>query len=822
MAADAPTAASAPEPAGGSGPSPQREVRERVKLMVPAPVAVPVPAVPALMQPAARLGAVPALVQPAARLIAARVATPRGRDDELDAAEADPEARHAGGEVAGAGAAGTSPPPPGSLGPRVQRTSLPELFLMMATRDPPDGGLLVDDDMETLTGGQMRKRDFLRELRAEVTSAADTELRRVGRTAADCPFIQEMLDRHERRTAAEVERSVRRYAPSARGARDARQYLPAVGQRVAESVRRWAETGRVPDDLISEDMLSLRTAGGWVGAVASIAGLQGPEPRSGTAATPPPRRKALGPSPGRVDGDALVAQLGPGRPLDGATRARMEAGFGHSFANVRIHADATAAELNRDLAARAFTVGAHVAMGAGAPAPGSLEGDALLAHELAHVVQQGPATPRGDLPIGEPFDSHEEDADRAAEAVVENLHRPRARRRTVGPGRSGGGLRLQRCGPSYRPRTPADLATAIPRVAEIRRSFGVVLTEEGAHWSPEEVDAVHEGLGLLSRVERDAIGPGLSLVRVVSIPTRVGGVEPHALTSTGAQLVNGTPTRVKKVEFGNQFTGQHSSMVRVVVHELGHLIDSARAHDTRVASMRATAAIEPARVAVNATRSPFAGIWNAAAGAGGTVTRYTRPQVVAFSACLDAIELAVEAYLAMWETANQAAIATVIRDQPAREQALVTALADRDREWAALPISSPGHPAITDFRPVIDGLDAAVAAVRAYAAARIAQAQAAQAHAATVTGVDPDERSNRLVEFERVVDANGYGPLRWPDGPPEARDSYTGLVLRHQGRASFLREMFADAFSMWRTEREALRDQAPLLVSFFDNGRHLQ
>jgi murein DD-endopeptidase MepM/ murein hydrolase activator NlpD len=47
--------------------------------------------------------------------------------------------------------------------------------------------------------------------------------------------------------------------------------------------------------------------------------------------------------------------------------------------------------------ARAFTVGDHIVVGAGEYAPGTYSGQHLIAHELAHVVQQrGSASPAGD------------------------------------------------------------------------------------------------------------------------------------------------------------------------------------------------------------------------------------------------------------------------------------------------------------------------------------------------------------------------------------------------------------------------------------------
>ena len=79
----------------------------------------------------------------------------------------------------------------------------------------------------------------------------------------------------------------------------------------------------------------------------------------------------------------------PGRPLDASTRASTEATFGHDFSRVQIHTDPKAAESARAVNAMAYTVGRHIVFGAGQYAPSTREGLRLLAHELAHVVQQG-------------------------------------------------------------------------------------------------------------------------------------------------------------------------------------------------------------------------------------------------------------------------------------------------------------------------------------------------------------------------------------------------------------------------------------------------
>jgi hypothetical protein len=82
----------------------------------------------------------------------------------------------------------------------------------------------------------------------------------------------------------------------------------------------------------------------------------------------------------------------PGQPLDAQVRAFFEPRFGVDFGDVRLHTDARAADTALALGALAYTVGKHIVLG---PAQIPLRvgaGWALLAHELAHVVQQSRAT----------------------------------------------------------------------------------------------------------------------------------------------------------------------------------------------------------------------------------------------------------------------------------------------------------------------------------------------------------------------------------------------------------------------------------------------
>lgn len=78
-----------------------------------------------------------------------------------------------------------------------------------------------------------------------------------------------------------------------------------------------------------------------------------------------------------------------GAPLASETRERMEGRFGSDFSQVRVHTDGTAARSAKEIRARAYTAGKDVVFAAGEFAPKTPAGEALLAHELTHVVQQG-------------------------------------------------------------------------------------------------------------------------------------------------------------------------------------------------------------------------------------------------------------------------------------------------------------------------------------------------------------------------------------------------------------------------------------------------
>jgi len=84
----------------------------------------------------------------------------------------------------------------------------------------------------------------------------------------------------------------------------------------------------------------------------------------------------------------IQSAKGGGNSIDSSTKNFMENQFGSDFSNVNIHTNNTAAHLNNQINARAFTVSNDIFFNKGEYQPNSNKGKHLLAHELTHVVQQ--------------------------------------------------------------------------------------------------------------------------------------------------------------------------------------------------------------------------------------------------------------------------------------------------------------------------------------------------------------------------------------------------------------------------------------------------
>ncbi len=140
----------------------------------------------------------------------------------------------------------------------------------------------------------------------------------------------------------------------------------------------------------------------------------------------------------------VLGRLDVGLPLPDSSRSAFERLTGASLPPVTVHPDS--AEPARR-GASALTVGGHIALAPGRFRPGSRDGDALMAHELTHVVQQSGGHP-GSAVVqanGSRRDGFEGEADAVAASVGSGVARPLR----ISPVHAAGttGTCADRCGP---------------------------------------------------------------------------------------------------------------------------------------------------------------------------------------------------------------------------------------------------------------------------------------------------------------------------------------------------------------------------------------
>lgn len=160
--------------------------------------------------------------------------------------------------------------------------------------------------------------------------------------------------------------------------------------RVADQVMRMSERtvaadgGKAPGNPVSADGLQRKCAcGGSAGPAGECAACAAR--RQATLRHPVADQREAAPA---LVHDALGT---PGRPLDDDTRGFMEGRFGRNFSHVHVHTDATSERSAQAVGALAYTVGDDVVFNAGEYAPKTTDGRRLIAHELAHTLQQGGA-----------------------------------------------------------------------------------------------------------------------------------------------------------------------------------------------------------------------------------------------------------------------------------------------------------------------------------------------------------------------------------------------------------------------------------------------
>jgi hypothetical protein len=349
-----------------------------------------------------------------------------------------------------------------------------DLGSQSAAIEPQDettgGGLLVEDGSADLSAGQMSKTEFLDALRESLCQIAEAEVGYV------CPGIDHLFATYGPMPAADIENAIRRFVSGARSAPSAADYIPLIGEQVRRAILIWKSTGEVtgiPPGFESSFPVPLP---GPPSEATS-------EPTEGLAL----KTRDGGPRTPSDSPHAIHRQLGGGRPIDESVGARLRPVIGMDLSRIRIHTDAAAARLASGLDARAFTIGQHIAFAPGEYQPGTPVGDALLAHEIAHVVQQS-----GEAATGSPdtsdYQQLEEDADRSAVGTVVSLwgHARAGLNRIAGNALPAlkSGLRLQRC------KTTSTGPIGSTRLAEAVTNF----RKENDHLSEDEFTKIDSAL----------------------------------------------------------------------------------------------------------------------------------------------------------------------------------------------------------------------------------------------------------------------------------------------------------------------------------------
>jgi hypothetical protein len=172
-------------------------------------------------------------------------------------------------------------------------------------------------------------------------------------------------------------------------------------------------------------------------------------------------------------------------------RGKMEQSFGADFSGVNVHQDGRADELG----AKAYAQGENIHMGSGSYDPFSPTGQALLGHELAHVVQQregraSSAQGKGGAVVADT--SLEAEADHQGELAAQGL--PATAGSSAAAGQAAGGA-IQMKGP---PEPPAGQVAAahtftVPTIPDLNRIPDAVNRNNTINQTYHAIDAAMTG-----------------------------------------------------------------------------------------------------------------------------------------------------------------------------------------------------------------------------------------------------------------------------------------------------------------------------------------
>ena len=314
---------------------------------------------------------------------------------------------------------------------------------------------IVEDNTREPLPGQMQKTTFLNNLQSEVCAVVDEALVNLPYSSEACPYIRKSFLRFRAYTPGQIQQIIEKYAPATREARSALELIHIVKQHAGTKTRQWAMTGdlgALPPDVAGSLPTAVRGLARFNSIFSAMGNLSGNVMQIAKdmgAGLANQATKALsfvkgiffkakqGGIQASNPGVGSNSAMSSGQPLNPGSRKQMESALSGNFSDVRIHTDQPANQFSENLNARAFTVGKDIGFGKGEYRPGTLLGDALLAHELAHVQQQSQGGSSDDTEV------LEKDADEAAARAI--LH-PMRGEQGEGKVSKGSGLQLMRCG----------------------------------------------------------------------------------------------------------------------------------------------------------------------------------------------------------------------------------------------------------------------------------------------------------------------------------------------------------------------------------------
>jgi hypothetical protein len=138
----------------------------------------------------------------------------------------------------------------------------------------PSRPLIVNDDAQQLQPGQMRKTEFLDQLKSSVCSAVEDQFRNTMWSALGCPYLERWFSHYAGQDSQDVERALRLYVPEAAGrVNSASEYIPIVTEHVRRRLSKWAETGEmigVPEEFADREVPRLTLVSSALSAIGRV------------------------------------------------------------------------------------------------------------------------------------------------------------------------------------------------------------------------------------------------------------------------------------------------------------------------------------------------------------------------------------------------------------------------------------------------------------------------------------------------------------------------------------------------------------------------